>query len=191
MNKLGRKLSALLLAAAVSVSAVSPAFAAGSPTQGQPVGTPVAGDSTNSQSTISGYVDGEKTMTVTGVNAKGLTAKIPASLKASNGQTYDIDVIATGTIKKKYKKVTLVLNPTTKVQSKVAKAKKAKKTKKIVIKAAKADKSLTAAQFSKKAFKGLKGKIVVKKSAMTKKQFKKLRKKLRKGGFKGKIVYKK
>lgn len=191
MNKLGRKLSALFLAAAVAVSTVSPAFAAnGSPTQGQPVGTPVAGDAANSKSTVSGYVDGEKTMTVTKVNAKGSTAKVPSYLKASNGQTYDVDVIATGTISKKYKKVTLVLNPTTKVQAKVAKSKKAKKTKKIVIKASKADKSVKASQFSKKAFKGFKGKIVVKKSAMTRKQFKKLVKKLRKGGFKGKIVYK-
>ncbi len=191
MNKLGRKLSALLLAAAVSVSAVSPAFAAGSPTQGQPVGTPVAGDAGDSQSTVSGYVDGDKTMTVTEVASDGKTATIPASLKASDGKTYDVDVIATGTIAKKYSKVTFVLNPTTKVQSKVAKAKKAKKTKKVVITAAKADKSVTAAQFSKKAFKGFSGKIIVKKSAMTKKQYKKLVKKLRKGGFKGKIVYKK
>ena len=66
-------------------------------------------------------------------------------------------------------------------------SKKAKKTKKIVIKAADGQK-VAASQFSKKAFKGFKGKIVVKKSAMTKKQFKKLVKKLRKGGFKGKIV---
>ena len=36
-----------------------------------------------------------------------------------------------------------------------------------------------------------KGKIVVKKSAMTKKQFNKLKAKLKKGGFKGKISYKK
>ena len=82
------------------------------------------------------------------------------------------------------------MNDKTKVGAKIVKSKNAKKTKKIVITATKG-KKLNASQFNKKAFKGFKGKIIVKKSAMTKKQFKKLAKKLRKGGFKGKIVRKK
>ena len=108
---------------------------------------------------------------------------------STGGNTYAVDVIGTGTITKKYKLVTLELTEKTKVGPSIAKTKKAKKTKKIVIKAADGQK-LTASQFDKKAFKGFKGKIVVKKSAMTKKQFKKLVKKLRKGGFKGKIIRK-
>ena len=43
----------------------------------------------------------------------------------------------------------------------------------------------------KKAFKGFKGKIIIKKKAMSKTQFNKLKAKLKKGGFKGKISYKK
>lgn len=178
MNKLGRKVSALLLAAAVTVSTVIPAFAAGSPVSGK----------VDSNSTVSGTT-GNTTIAVTDVTSTTDTATIPSSITV-NGKTYDVDVIRTNTIKKKYASVTLVLRNTTKVEAQVAKLKKAKKTKKIVITAA-AGQKIKASQFSKKAFKKFKGKIIVKKSAMTKKQFRKLKKKLRKGGFKGKIRYKK
>ena len=73
------------------------------------------------------------------------------------------------------------------MEPKVAKTKSGKKTKKIVVKAAEGQK-LTASQFDKKAFKGFKGKIVIRKSAMSKKEYNKLVKKLRKDGFKGKIT---
>ena len=179
MNKLGRKVSALLLAAAVTVSTVIPAFAAGSPVSGKVV----------SESTVSGTTTGNTTIAVTDVTSTTDTATIPSSITV-NGKTYDVDVIRTNTIKEKYASVTLVLRNTTKVEAQVAKLKKAKKTKKIVITAA-AGQKIKASQFSKKAFKKFKGKIIVKKSAMTKKQFRKLKKKLRKGGFKGKIRYKK
>lgn len=95
--------------------------------------------------------------------------------------------IFANTIKAKYKTITLILNNTTKVEPKIAKIKKARKSKKLIIKAADGQK-LKASQFDKKGFKGT---IVIKKSAMTRKQFRKLLRKLRKGGFRGKIRYKK
>ena len=138
---------------------------------------------------VYGETTGGNTIAIEKVTSTGDTATIPATI-TTNGKTYVVYEIKTGTIAKKYKKVTLIMNNKTKIEASVAKSKKAKKTKKIVIKAADGQK-LTASQFDKKAFKGFKGKIVVKKSAMTKKQFKKMVKKLRKGGFKGKIVYSK
>ena len=175
MYKFGRKISALVLAAVVTVSTVLPAFAAGSPVTGK-------GDS---DTTVSGETLADETVAVTGVTSTTKTATIPSSL-----DNHKVSVIRTASIKNKFSTVTLILNSDTKVEPMVAKSKKAKKTKKIVIKAADGQR-ITASQFYKKAFKGFKGKIVVKKSAMTKKQFKKLKKKLRKGGFKGKIVNKK
>lgn len=176
MNKFGRKVSALLLAAAVAVSTVVPAFAANSPVSGN----------VDSNTTVAGTVQADNTVAVNKVTSTEKTATIPASI-TSSGKTYNVSEIKTGTIQKKYDKVTLVLNSSTKVDSKIAKSKKAKKTKKIVVKAA-AGQKLKASQFDKKAFNGLKGKVIVKKSAMTKKQYDKLVKKLRKGGFNGKIV---
>lgn len=174
MYKFGRKISALVLAAAVTVSTVLPAFAAGSPVTGK-------GDS---DTTVTGETLDDKTVAVNDVTSTTKSATIPSSL-----DNRKVSVIRTATIKKKFSTVTLILNSDTKVEPKVAKNKKSKKTKKIVIKAANGQK-ITASQFAKKSFKGFKGKIVVKKSAMTKKQFNKLKKKLRKGGFKGKISYK-
>ena len=176
MSKFGRKVAAFLLASAVAVSTVVPSFAANSPVSGN-------GDS---NTTVSGIVQQDKTVAVDNVNSSSDTATIPASFKVKD-TNYAVSEIKSGTIKDKYKRVTLILNSSTQVKPQIAMSKKAKKTKKIVIKAADGQK-LAASQFSKKAFKGFKGKIVVKKSAMTKKQFKKLVKKLRKGGFKGKIV---
>lgn len=178
MNKIGRKVSALLLAAAVTAGTVFPAFAAGSPVEGN-------GDS---NTTVSGITKEDGTVEVDEVTSTTDTATIPAEIE-SDGKAYKVSVIKTGTFKARYKRATLVLNSDTKVEASIAKSKKAKKTKKFVIKAASGQK-LKAKQFNKKAFKDFKGKIVVKKSAMSKKQFNKLKKKLIKGGFKGKIVYK-
>lgn len=178
MYKFGKKMAALLLTAVVAVSTVTSAFA---------VNSPVSGNS-DSSTTVTGATTSDNTITVTGVTSTSKTATIPATVTSGN-KTYTVDNIATGTIAAKYSKVYLILNDTTTVSAKIAKSKKAKKTKKLVISAA-SGKKLTAAQFNKKAFKGFKGKITVKKSAMSKKQFKKLVKRLRKGGFKGKIVYK-
>ena len=176
MYKFGRKISALLLAAAVTVSAVVPAFAANSPVSGN-----AAGDTK-----VTAVTTSDKTVKVTDVSSTGDVAVIPATV-TQNGKTYAVDTIATNTIKDKYDKVYLVMNEKTKVEPKVAGTKKSKKTKKIVIKAAEGQ-MLTASQFDEEAFKGFKGKIVIKKSAMSKKEFKKLKKKLKEGGFKGKIT---
>ena len=117
---------------------------------------------------------------LTKVIKTGKTIKVNAS---------NADVIKKGAIKDKYKKVTLVLSSKTKVGPQIINSKKAKKTKTVVIKAANGQK-LTASQFDQKAFKGFKGKIIIDKKSMSKKEFKKLKKKLRQGGFKGKIQYK-
>ena len=173
MSKFGRKVSALLLAAAVAVSTAVPAFAASSPVSGK----------TGSDTTVYGDVNNE-TVSIDKVVSEGKTAVVPGYV-TSGDKTYSVNEIKTGAITKKYNKVTLYLHSSTKVRKQIAKNKNAKKTKKIVIEAV--DKKLKASQFSKKAFKGFKGKIIVKKSAMSKKEFKKLVKRLRKGGFKGKI----
>lgn len=180
MFKLGRKATALLLAAAVTVSTAVPAFAAGSPINGK----------AGSDTTVKAVNTTKSTATVNSVSSKSKKATIPAKLK-SNGKTYTVTKVATGAIKKKYDSVTMVLNKSTKVAERIMKSKKAKKTKKIVVKAADNKKKLTASQFNTKAFKGYKGKIVVNKAAMTAKEYRKLVRKLRKGGFKGKIFRKK
>lgn len=151
--------------------------------------SPVTAPVTTDDTTVEGVTTGDKTVAITNVITNNDKVTIP-EVVSTGGKTYVVDEIGSGAIAKKYKQVTLILNENTKVKANIAKSKQAKKTKKIVIKAANGQK-LTASQFDKKAFKGFKGKIVVKKSAMTKKQFKKMVKKLRKGGFKGKIVYSK
>ena len=176
MKKFGKKISALILAAAVSISCVVPAFAANSPVSGN----------SDADTKVSAVTTSDKTCKVTDVTSTSDTAVIPAQV-TSGGKTYAVDVIATNTIKDKYSKGYMVMNSTTKVEPKVAKTKSGKKTKKIVVKAAEGQK-LTASQFDKKAFKGFKGKIVIRKSAMSKKEYNKLVKKLRKDGFKGKIT---
>ena len=175
MKKFGKKISALILAA-VSISCVVPAFAANSPVSGN----------SDADTKVSAVTTSDKTCKVTDVTSTSDTAVIPAQV-TSGGKTYAVDVIATNTIKDKYSKGYMVMNSTTKVEPKVAKTKSGKKTKKIVVKAAEGQK-LTASQFDKKAFKGFKGKIVIRKSAMSKKEYNKLVKKLRKDGFKGKIT---
>ncbi len=210
------KLSALLLAAVLSVSAVAPSFAANSsPTGGGGGGgltyvttpetetpatetpaAPVQPEAPetyviahpNVNTTVEGWANGTG-VKVTKVKVTGKKALITANVISEKGNTYSVDEIATGAIKKKCNKVTMFLTGNTKVRASIAKSKKARQTKKFVIKAKKGEK-LKATQFSKKAFKKCTGKIIVYASAMTKKEFKKLVKRLKKGGFKGHIVYK-
>ena len=181
MRKFGKNLTAMVLAAAVMVSTACTAFAAGSPVKG------VIGDNTNSTGT---------TISDTGVEtgkvsvSSGKTAYVDSYLKLDNGKTYDVDVISTGTVTSKLKKVTFAVKDTTKFEKQVLKG-KGLKTKKVVLRiGVTRSGKLTAANFNKKAFKGYKGKIVVRKGSISKKEFKKLKKKLKKGGFKGKIVRK-
>lgn len=211
------KLSALLLAAVLSVSAVAPSFAANSSPSGggggggggltyistpeteTPPATPAAPVQTeapetnvdaksNANTSIEGEVVGTG-VKVTKVTSTTNNALIPAYVVSARGNTYSVDVIATGAIQDEYDKVTLVLTKNTKVHANIANSDEAKKIKKFVIRAKKGNK-LKAKQFSKKAFKNYTGKIVVYASSMTKKEFKKLVKRLAKGGFKGKLVYK-
>lgn len=212
------KLSALLLAAALSVSAVAPSFAANSsPTGGGGGGgltyvttpeteTPTTAPATpaapvqpeapetnvdaksNANTSIEGEVVGTG-VKVTKVTSTTNNALIPAYVVSEKGNTYSVDEIATGAIQDEYNKVTLVLTRNTKVRANIANTDEAKETKKFVIRAQKGHK-LKAKQFSKKAFKNYTGKIVVYASSMTKKEFKKLVKRLAKGGFKGTLVYK-
>ncbi len=179
MYKFGKRIATLLLTATMAVSTAMGAFAAGSPVKGN----------SDSSTTVTAVTTSAATVAVTDVQSTTKTAVINNTVTVG-GKTYTVDIISTNTIKTKYNKVSLVMNSTTKVKAKIAKNKSAKKTKKIVIRAASGQK-LTASQFNKKAFKGFKGKVYVRKSAMTKKQYNKLVKKLRKGGFKGKTIYKK
>lgn len=188
MSKFGKKVSTLLLAAVIAVSSVIPAAAASSPTEGNDVEPDTKVTIEKKGTKVTAVSTGDDTVKVTKVKSDEKKATVPASF-TYDGQTYTVESIETGAITKKYDKVTLILNDETKVRKKVAKSKKAKKTTKILIKAAKGTK-LKASQFNKEAFKGFKGKIKVKARNMTKKEFKKLVKKLRKGGFKG-YIYRK
>ena len=211
------KLSALLLAAALSVSAVVPSFAANSsPTGGggggggltyistpetetpatetpaAPVQPEAPETSVDAKSNANTSIEGEVVGTgvkVTKVTSTTNNALIPAYVVSEKGNTYSVDVIATGAIQDEYNKVTLVLTRKTKVRANIANTDEAKETKKFVIRAQKGHK-LKAKQFNKKAFKNCTSKIVVYASSMTKKEFKKLVKRLAKGGFKGTLVYK-
>ena len=209
------KLKALLLAAALSVSAVAPSFAANpSPSGGGGGGlvyittpetetpatetpaAPVQPEAPetyviahpNVNTTVEGWANGTG-VKVTKVTSTTNKALIPAYVVSEKGNTYSVDVIATGAIQDEYDKVTLVLTRKTKVRANIANTDEAKETKKFVIRAQKGHK-LKAKQFSKKAFKNYTGKIVVNASSMTKKEFKKLVKRLAKGSFKGTLVYK-
>lgn len=209
------KFSALLLTAVLCVSAFSPSFAANSSPSGGGGGSDVTNVTTpetetppvipaepsqpeapetdvtaksNANTSVEGVVIGTG-VKVTKVKSTTRNALIPAYVTSAKGNTYSVDVIATGAIEDEYDKVTLILTRNTKIRANIAKSDKAKQTKKFVIKARKGQK-LKAKQFNKKAFKNYTGKIVVYASAMTEKQFKKLVKRLTKGGFKGTIVYK-
>ncbi len=182
MFKFGKRIATLLLTAAMTVASVTSAFAVNSPVSGK----------TYSDSTNSGFTTSGTTAKVTDLFSTSKSAVIASTITdTKTKKTYTVDAIETGTIKARYKKVCLVLNDTTQVKKQIAKSKSARKTKKIVIKAA-SGKKLTAAQFDEKAFKKFKGKIIVRKGAMTKKQFEELVKKLKskRGGFKGKIIRK-
>ncbi len=175
MNRLGKKIAALVLAAVVAVSTVTCAFAANSPINGN----------MDSTTTFSGNNTSKNTMTITSVSSTTDVATIP-SYVTIKGVQYYVTEIATGAINKTYDSVTIVMNSDTIISARIMKSKKARKTSRIVIRAA-SGKKLKASQFDMEAFKKYKGKIIVKKSAMSKKQFKQLKTWLFMGGFKGTI----
>ena len=179
MRKFGKNLTAMVLAAAVMASTVCTAFAAGSPVTGN-----VGKNTTGTGTAVS-----DTGMKLTKATSSSKTMYIDSVIHDEKGD-YDVDVIATGTVTSKKKKVTFAVKDTTKFEKQVLKG-KGLKTKKVVLRiGASRSGKLTAANFNRKAFKGYKGKIVVRKKYMSAKEFKKLKKKLKKGGFKGKIVRK-
>ena len=176
MYRLAKRMAALVLAGAMMVSAATSAFAAGSPSSGNKTTDPAvktAAD-TNGDLKITSATSSKDTLFVAGLQ--------------SGKHVKTINSGAIGS--KKYKTITLELFQRTNVKKNVIN-KKAKKTTKVIITKHKNAKKLKAKKFNKAAFKNFKGKIIVKKSAMTKKEFNKLKKKLKSGGFKGKISYKK
>ena len=179
MRKFGKNLTAMVLAAAVMVSAACTAFAAGSPVEGN-----IGNNTTGKTETVS-----DTGVKVTGATSTDKEMYIDSVVHGENGD-YDVDVIGTGTVAAKKSKVTIAVKDTTTFEKQVLKG-KGLKTKKVVLRiGATRNGKLKAANFNKKAFKGYKGKIVVRKGSISKKEFKKLVKKLKKGGFKGKIVRK-
>lgn len=178
MGKAVKRLTAAILAAAMIMSVGTTVFAAGSPTKGN-----------NTPDTIITTKPAEKSNEVKVVGAQSTKDTLFIAGK-QNGKY--VKVIAKHTVKKdkKYSKITFELYKRTRVKKDVLTG-KSKKSKKIVIKKAKTAKKLVAKHFSKYAFRGYKGTIVVKKSAMTRTQFNLLKKKLRNGGCKAKITYKK
>jgi hypothetical protein len=192
-------MAAMVLAAAMALTTVTSAFAASSPGKDTPVAPTTkpgdvitgkadgtAGDNTD----MTGVVNTNGGVTITKASNSGSTLDISSYMVTNKGEAFDVDVVATGSISgKKYSKITLGTKASTTFQKKIVKGKKANKSKKIIITTRTNETGkLKASNFHKQAFKGFKGKIIVRKKAMTKKQFKKLVKKLRKGGFKGKIV---
>ena len=177
MYKLAKRMAALVLAGAMMVSAATSAFA-GSPTSGNKTADPV----------IKTAADSKGDVKITSATSSKNTLFVAGLQKGKHVRTINSGAIGS----KKYTSITLELFERTSVKKNVIN-KKAKATKKVIITKHKNAKKLKAKKFNKAAFKNLGKKctIIVKKSAMTKKEFNKLKKKLKKGGFKGKIKYKK
>ena len=116
------------------------------------------------------------------------TKKTDTLLVSADKQAKYKKTVPTSVTSTQYKTITFEVYAKTKWKKNVLKG-DAKKTTTVIIKKAPKAGRLKAKKFNSKAFKGYKGNIIVKKSAMKKKQFKLLKKKLKKGGFKGKISY--
>lgn len=173
-----KRLAAAILAAVMLMSAGTSVFAAGSPTKGN-----------SNPDTIITTKPAKKSSEIKVVGAQ--STKNTLFIAGKQKGKY-VKVIEKHTVKKnkKYDKITFELYKRTRVKKDVLTG-KSKKSKKIIIKKAKSAKKLVAKHFSKYAFRGYKGTIVIKKSAMTRKQFNLLKKKLKSGGCKAKISYKK
>ena len=179
MYKFRKRLAALVLAATVVMT--SSVFAS------SVVNSPVSGTTNNSSSTVSGKALDTKQNTDI-EKAKSTTKNLViASIVKQDTRTFAVTRINTGAVSgKKYNKITIYCKSNVQFQKQVIKG-KSLKSKKLIITIANGQSKLKAKNFNKKAFKGFKGTITVKKKAMTKKEFNKLKKKLKKGGFKGTI----
>ena len=179
MYRFAKRMAALVLAGAMMVSAATSAFAA--------TGSGTSGNTTTSEK-VTTAADSKGDVKITSATSSKDTLFVAGLQKGKHVRTVNSGAIGS----KKYSTITLELFERTSVKKNVIN-KKAKGTKKIIITKHKNAKKLKAKKFNKAAFKNLGKKctIIVKKSAMTKKEFNKLKKKLKKGGFKGKIKYKK
>lgn len=126
---------------------------------------------------------------VSNIGSNGSSVSVPAFISWSSGSSQPVGEIASGAVKgKTYNTISLNVNRNTKFGKNILKDKKAKKTKTVRITCTNG--KLKASSFNKKAFSGYKGKLVISKKSISKKEFSKLKKKLKKGGMKGKIVRK-
>lgn len=176
-----RKLVAAVVAAACVMTGASAAFAAGSPTKGS---TPKAEAVTVEypKGTDSYQTSADGTAKVTAVNATKTKNATVHSEIVSNNVKYTVTTVATNAFKgQKHVKKIYLGRSVVKAEKKAFSG--AKKLKKVYVRTAK---KFT---FKKGAFKGLKtGKMTVYvNKKMSKKNYKKLVKSLRKAGFKGKI----
>ena len=180
MKKLMKNVAALALAAVVTVASVSGVSAA----VGSPTTSLVPVNQKNVAVTNGNTVDTKAngTAEVGVVSTKKSTATVPSKVTVK-GVTYTVTVIKAKAFAKKAKKAKTIVIPST-----IKKVNKngftgAKKVKKIVVKGTK---SFTV---KKGAFKGINSKKITIKvnKKMKAKEFKKLKKNLKKAGFKGKI----
>lgn len=177
-----KKLIALALSLTLVMGLATTALAAESPAKGPtPPSKPVAGTATVNGEAVVTSADGTATVTAAPNNKKTTIA----STVVVNGVTYNVTTVAANAVGGKTQKVTLAPGVTRISNKAFAKAKKLKTIKFNCKPGTKAsDYSI-----GKKAFKGRNTrKMTIKvNSNMSKKQFKKLVKKLRNAGFKGKI----
>ena len=161
MSKLAKRLAAMTLVASMILSTA--AFAAPSPT----------GGNTDTTNVTTSPIDDDN-VEVTKATSTANTIVIDG---VEDGK--HVKVIAKGTVSDKaYDSITFECYRRTQFKANAVSG-TAKKSKKIIITKRSTAKKLKAKNFHKNAFKGFKGTIIVKKSAMTKKEFKKLKKKLK------------
>ncbi|MCR5797695.1 MAG: leucine-rich repeat domain-containing protein [Eubacterium sp.] len=171
------KIVALALAATLALSAPM-TFAAESPTS-----STEAEDQTNVEASNGNKVDtsSDGTAAINKVSSSKKAVAVAATVKV-DGVSYKVTVINGGAFKK-CKKATKITLPATVKNVKKKAFTGAKKLKKVILKGKKVVK------FKKGAFKGLNTKkITVKASKLSKKNLKKLKKALKKAGFKGKVT---
>ncbi len=196
MRRFGKRLAAAALAAFMAVSTMTTAFAANSPTSGNSssasnaVVPQAVTVNTTGGSAVSALVDLDNVVTIYSIDASGngKKATIDSEFIGSDGKTYLVNVIASGSIKSKSKKVVLRLKKHTFVKGNCLSADIASYVGTIVIKKQGDGSLLTADQFDRDAFDNFTGTIKIKSSAMSQDEFNKL--KASWTDFKGTLIYK-
>ena len=112
---------------------------------------------------------------------------VVSSTATANGKQVKVGSVKTGAVRdKKYRKITFNVDAGTKFGKGILRGKKALGSSKVVINAVSGGK-LKASNFHKKAFTGYRKTVVITKRSISKKEFGKLKRKLKKGGFRGKL----